>query len=290
MKDEQDPALSQEEPTVADPPVTEDVAESPEESGEGTTPQKDEKEQDAETIEISVDGYESEPEPPPKESAAWARIRKSEREAKERAADLEKRLKVYEQPPQVADPGPKPTTADFDWDEAKYDEALFRWKEAKARSESAATEAAQRAQSNESRFRAKQDAYRQASGAISGFAGHHATVTSAIPDEIRQGVILSAADNPVVLVAALGKYPKLLEELAAVKDPIDFIKAVVKLEARVKTEKKSQVPPPEQKVRGSGSSSGAVDSQIDKAREKATKSGDVTESLARRRQQQRAEK
>jgi hypothetical protein len=97
-------------------------------------------------------------------------------------------------------------------------------------------------------------------------------------DVTQQGIIVQGADNPALVVYALGKNPRKAQELSDIKDPVKFAFAVAKLEKELKVTKKA-APPPETTVKGTARVSGSVDSTLDRLREKAAKTGDYTEVI-----------
>ena len=87
------------------------------------------------------------------------------------------------------------------------------------------------------------------------------------------------------MIYALGKNPKKAKELAAIADPVKFAFAVAKLEAQLKvTNRKPSPPPPERVISGTGRVSGAVDSTLERLREEAARTGDMSKVVAYRRQ------
>jgi len=100
----------------------------------------------------------------------------------------------------------------------------------------------------------------------------------------QQGVILQGADNPALLVYALGKNPKKAKELASISDPVKFAFAVAKLETQLKVTNRKAAPPPEKTVQGTGRISGSVDSTLDRLRADAEKSGDYSKVFAYKQQ------
>lgn len=280
--------------TTTAPPVEEDAAESPEESGEGAgadTPQDDQSEGEAEPeIEISIKGET----PPPskgKESAAWMQIRREN-------AELKRQLQSQgqAQPETAADPGAKPTLLSCDFDEAAYEAKLDAWKEATAKAEARKQAEAKQGEEVTRFWQTRGEVYAKGKEAYSAqapkaFAAAEAAVSAAL-SRAQQNVLLSVADDPASVVVALGRYPKLLEEVGKETDFIRLGAKLAKLEANLtKPEKpKSNTPPPEQKVRGSGSGSGGKDSTLEQLRAKADKTGDrtaVVEYLRKKREQKR---
>ena len=95
-------------------------------------------------------------------------------------------------------------------------------------------------------------------------------------DETQRGIILHAAENSAQLIYALGKSDKARKELSSIKDPVKFAFAAAKLETKLKVTNRKAATKPEQKVEGSGRSSGTTDSTLERLREEASRSGDYT--------------
>jgi hypothetical protein len=106
----------------------------------------------------------------------------------------------------------------------------------------------------------------------------------------QQGVMLQGADNPALVVYALGKNPKKAKELSDIKDPVKFAFAVAKLEKELKVTNRRAAPAPERIVSGTGRSSGAVDSTLERLREEAARTGNMTKVIQYRSQKRSAPK
>jgi hypothetical protein len=105
---------------------------------------------------------------------------------------------------------------------------------------------------------------------------------------MQQGIILQAFDAKVSaqMVYALGKSPKRLAELAAIKDPVKFAVAITELKAEMKVTQRKAAPAPERKLSsGAVGAGGVVDNQLERLRAAAEKSGDYTQVNAYKRQQ-----
>jgi hypothetical protein len=103
----------------------------------------------------------------------------------------------------------------------------------------------------------------------------------------QQGILLQGLDNPALVVYALGKNPKRAKELASITDPVRFATAAGKLEAQLKVTNRPKPPAPPRVVTGSAPISGSVDSNLERLRAEAEKTGDMTKVL-RYKQQMRA--
>jgi desulfoferrodoxin (superoxide reductase-like protein) len=106
----------------------------------------------------------------------------------------------------------------------------------------------------------------------------------------QQGVVLQGADNPALVIYALGKNPKKAKELSDIKDPVKFAFAVAKLEKELKVTNRRAAPPPERIVSGTGRVSGAVDSTLERLREEAARTGNMTKVIQYKSQKRAASK
>jgi hypothetical protein len=108
----------------------------------------------------------------------------------------------------------------------------------------------------------------------------------------QQGIIVQGADNSALVVYALGKNPAKAKELAGITDAVKFAFAIAKLETQLKVQAKSKsAPPPEGKVRsGSAPISGSVDSNLERLRAEAEKTGDMSKVAAYKRAQREKQK
>jgi hypothetical protein len=107
----------------------------------------------------------------------------------------------------------------------------------------------------------------------------------------QQGVMLQGADNPALVVYALGKNPKKAKELSEIKDPVKFAFAVAKLEKELKVTNRSQQPRhPRESCQELAESSGAVDSTLERLRAEAEKTGNMTKVIQYKAQKRAASK
>jgi hypothetical protein len=101
--------------------------------------------------------------------------------------------------------------------------------------------------------------------------------------------MLQGADNPALVVYALGKNPKKAQELAAIKDPVKFAFAVAKLEKELKVTNRKGSPCTRTHVRN-WSSFWAVDSTLERLREEAARTGNMTKVIQYKAQKRAASK
>lgn len=225
-------------------------------------------------------------EPPPsneddKSAPQWVKdLRKDHREQARRLRELEEENKKLRAPaaaaPQSA--GAKPTLEGCDYDEDKFEKALTAWHDAKRKEDDAiaakkASEAAEQAAWQKKLSGYKED---KTKFDAADFVEAETLVTTKL-NVTQQGIIIQGADNPRLVVYALGKNPKKAEELAAITDPLQFAFAVAKLETQMKIAPKKSPPPPDKPLNGgSASLAGGIDSQLETLRTEAERTGDYT--------------
>lgn len=230
-------------------------------------------------IEITIG---DEPAPEPERAPEWVReLRKQHRELQKKVREYEEREKTAT--PAIQPLGPKPKLEDHDYDTERYEEALESWYRQRDLFEASKRQHEKQVEEAQRNWQAKLDSYGQAKDSlrVKDFDEAESLVQETL-NVIQQGVILSGADDPAKVVYALGKNPKKAKELAAITDPVKFSFAVAKLEAQLKVTQRK--PPPPESVPVSTGGSNAMDSTLEKLREEAARTGDMTKVLQYKRQ------
>jgi hypothetical protein len=78
--------------------------------------------------------------------------------------------------------------------------------------------------------------------------------------------------------------------LSKIEDPVKFAFAVAKLEKDLKVTNRKAAPAPERMISSTGRVSGAVDSTLERLREEAARTGDMTKVIRYKQQKQAASK
>ena len=223
----------------------------------------------------------------------WVReLRKTNREKERRIRELEAKLTATttENKP-VVTMGPKPKLEDHDYDADRYEQALDAWHERK-RQHDLETEMVKKSELEQHQaWQAKLDSYGKAKAELKvrDYEDAEETVQQLL-NITQQGVVLQGADNPALVIYALGKNPKKAKEIAEITDPVKFAFAVAKLEKELKVTNRRAAPAPERIVSGTGRSSGAVDSTLDRLREEAARTGNMTKVIQYKAQKRSASK
>jgi hypothetical protein len=258
--------------------------------GDQATDQDDGEEPDEVVVSIGEEA------PPPEEQThapEWVReLRKTNRELQRQNRELQGKLQTSAQTeikPVVL--GKKPNLEDHDYDAEKFEEALTIWFERKRQADEVNAKQEAEVMTQQKAWQAKLEGYGKAKAElrVKDFDDAEATAQELF-NVTQQGVMLQGADNPALVVYALGKNPKKAQELAAIKDPVKFAFAVAKLEKDLKVTNRKAAPPPERIVSGTGRVSGAVDSTLERLREDAARTGNMTKVIQYKAQKRTASK
>jgi len=269
---------------VADGDETEVIERTEGESEQSETTQVDPPEAAEDEVVVTIGDEES---PPPEDESAapeWVReLRKSNRETVRKNKELERELAALRAPQQTA-LGEKPTLQACDYDEDRFARELESWNEKKRSADALARKKQEAAEADQKAWAARQANYGKLKGdlRVKDFDEAEEAVKGGFT-EVQQAVIVKGAENPAVIVYALGKNPKKAKELASIADPIEFAFAVAKLETQLKVAPRKVAPPPESVVRGSGSLVSSPDAHLEKLEAEADRTGDRSKIVAYKR-------
>jgi hypothetical protein len=267
-----------------DEETTEAEAESTSEPGE-----EEETSDDADEVIVTIGDTPSPEESEEQKAPAWVKeLRKSHRETQRENRELKQKLEAMNQPEATqVKLGPKPKLEDHDYDTEKYEAELASWydKKRQADQQAADAEAAQEAQQKAWQEKLNVYAEKKSKLKVKDFDDAEANVLGVF-DQTQQGIVVQGADDPALTIYALGKNEAKLKELAAIKDPVKFSFAVAKLETQLKV-KNRKAPPPEKTVTGTAPKSGSVDSELERLRDEASRTGDYSKVHQYKRQKKR---
>jgi len=226
-------------------------------------------------------------EPAPEEhtpAPEWVKeLRKTNRELQRQNRELQSKIQSSEVKPITL--GAKPKLEDHDYDADKYEEALTDWFERKRQADEINAKQEAEVINQQKAWQSKLDGYGKAKAELTVKDFDEAeSVAQEVFNVTQQGIMLQGADNPALVVYALGKNPTKAKELAEIKDPVKFAFAVAKLEKELKVTPRKPAPPPEKVITGTAKSSGAVDSTLERLREEAASTGNMTKVIAYKRQ------
>lgn len=288
QKAEIDDEVDFEEAEVEEPEVEEDT-----DTSEADT---DAVEADAEDEDFVVTINGEAPDPEDEEEARaphWVRdLRKQYREEKRRAKELEQKLAQMERgsAPAAQPLGPKPTLEAADYDTDRYEKDLAAWYEKKRQHDERQISIQAEQQAVQRDWEKKLESYHSSKADLK--VRDYEMAEDVVQDTLsvmQQGMIVQGAENPALVVYALGKNPKKAKELASITDPVKFAFAVAKLETNLKVTSRKASAKPEKKVSsGTGRPSGSVDSTLERLRAEAERTGDYSKVFQYKKQKRSA--
>lgn len=266
-----------------------EVSEDDSADGQQAVGSDDEHAEESDEVVVSI-GEESPPTEEEVRAPEWVReLRKANREKERRIRELEARLATSAPETKPVQLGPKPKLEDHDYDAERFEQALDAWHERKRQHDFMVEQARMAEQQQHQAWQAKLEGYSKAKAELKVRDYEDAeALAQEVLNVTQQGVILQGAENPALVVYALGKNPKKAADLAKITDPVKFAFAVARLEKELKVTNRRAAPAPERIVQGTGRASGTVDSTLERLRAEAEKTGNYTKVLQYKRQKQAA--
>jgi len=262
-----------------------------EESSQEDADEPEDDEDDEVIVQIGEDAPPTEEDSSP--APEWVKeVRKTNRELQRKNKELEAKLND-----QVAESNPapkeivKPTLDGLNYDVNAYEEQLAQYYENKKAIDEHQAAEQQKYQQAEQVWQSKLEGYakKRSELKVRDFESAEHLIEDTLNNN-QQGILLEGAENPALLVYALGKNPKKAKELAAIDNPVSFAFAVAKLETQLKVSNRKAKAQPEKKFKSSTTSSGAVDSTLERLREEAAKTGNMDKVMQYKRNLKRANK
>lgn len=265
--------------------IDQDINDQPEDETNSIDVADDEEEDDEDEVVISI-GEESPPQDEEVRAPAWVReLRKSNREKERKIRELEAKLNTPAPETKQVSLAAKPTLENCDYDSDEYEQKLANWYEHKREYDAAEANAKAQQDAEAKAWQDKLDSYAKAKSSLKVRDYDEAEATALETfDVTQQGIVLQGSDNPALLIYAIGKSTKRAKELAAITDPVKFAFAVAKLETQLKVTNRKAATAPERTITTSGGRvSGSIDSQLERLRAEALKTGDLSKVMAYKR-------
>jgi len=233
-------------------------------------------------------GEEAPPQPEETAAPAWVRdLRKHNRELTKRLKELE--AKERQQPVQTALP-PKPTLESCDYDADEFERQLDGWKDAKRNADDAEAAARKQQEQAEQAWQSRLSTYTERKQALPADDVDDAEQqVRELFGDMRWAILVDGADDPAMLVYALGKYPERAKELAKIESLAQFTFKAAKLESELKVTKRKPTVAPEKTMTGTAPVGVAgADAALERLRADAERTGDYSKVIAYRKQKRAA--
>ena len=238
---------------------------------------------DDEELTVEIEG-EASADPGEKEPApAWVKkLREDNRKQARRIKELETTHAA--EPVKVEALPPKPTLEGSEYDSEKFATALEGWMEKKRAVDAKQAELAGAETKRQEAWQAKISVYNadKAKLKVRDYKIAEDQVLDLF-DANRQAMILDGAENPALLIYAIGSNPALAQRLAEIDNPVKFAFAVARVETKLKVGKRKAETVPERKIGGGGRvNAGGSDATLERLRSEAARTGDDSKVLAYR--------
>jgi len=253
---------------------------------DGDTDGKSEDDSDEDEVVLTIAGEE--PKVEEEELKPWVNeLRKNYRDSQRENRMLKEQLKAVQPNQQnTIDPGKKPTLEQFEFDTEEYEKELSIWYDRKRLAEDAELKIQADREREQEEWNKKLVSYNNLKSKLKfkDFGDAEELVKDSL-SVIQQGLIIECAENSALVVYALGKNQQRLKELSAITSLAKFASKIGALEKDLSVKKRAKPPSPEKIVKGSGSTSGALNSTLEKLRAEAEKTNDYTKVYQYKREQ-----
>lgn len=227
----------------------------------------------------------------PKARKRWAEMRIQLRQEKTARREAEQRLAAAAPvAAAVSTLGPEPTMEDedVDFDADKFKVKYKAWIDTKVKADQVEETTKQAQRQQQTQWETRLSAVDKAASSMKFRAAEDANeVFDEVFSVMQRGIILDTPDDPktsAMLRQVLGANPAIAKKLAAIQHPGKFIFALKDIVDKMKTAPRRTAPVPEREVKSSTTGAAAVDSQIERLRGEARKSGDYSKVAAYNRQ------
>lgn len=253
--------------------VEEDATDEGQDEPEG---EESEPEEDSDSIVVDLDQEEDDDDTP-----VIRKMRERIKELNKENRDLKKSVEPSGQGEKKL--RPKPTLEEFDYDSDEYEKAIDSWYSEKR--EFDAIEEAKKIEAEEQQIAWSNtlNSYeeKKASLGVKDYEDIEDEVFSTL-NEVQKASIIHTADNPALVVYALGRNPEELSKLSGIKDNAKFIREIARLEDKRLTTSRKPATKPEKTVSGTAKPSGSSEATLDRLRKEAAETGDFSKVHAYR--------
>jgi hypothetical protein len=285
IEDDKDQVI--EEEVIEEDVVEEEIVENADDSDVDEDPenvQEDDGEDDDEEDRVvsigepeKVEGSEEDPEEA-KGTPGWVKkVRTVNRHQEAEIKKLKRQIEQMNKPAEEAVKlGTEPTSASCGYDDVKLKKEILAYDARKRKLESQAVEQQKVVEEQSKQWQIKQESYKSSKKEhnFKDFQDTEELVSNTL-NQAQQSIIVQGAEDSALLIYALGKNPKKLEELAKIHDYAEFTFKVAKVEAQLKVTKR-KAPGPEKRIKKgkAGGLSGNSDAVLQKLRDEADRTGD----------------
>lgn len=238
-------------------------------------PENEEESDESGELVVTLEGVDPEEDDTPVIRKMRQALREKDRELKAVKADREAEKAV--------EVGEKPKLEDYEFDAEAFETALLDWSERKSQAEAAQEDARKKAADLERNYEVKLQGYhtRKAALNVKDFDEIEDAVRGSL-SPVQQSIVVANSPDAAITIYALGKNPKKMDELSKL-DPVAFAYNLAKLETQMKVSNKTKPAPEKRTNGGSVPVPSTGDKELERLREEAAKTGDMSKVIAYKR-------
>ena len=210
---------------------------------------------------------------------AVARLRQANKDKAARLRELEAKVSVLEtaaKPKESDELGPEPEYSNYNFIDADFAKAMRQWTEKKIVHDAKRSQEQTAAKVTKDAYDARLAHYHAERSKVGVDDDAQSLVVAALSPP-QQSALMDVGDNDrAKVVAALSKSPKILAELAGIKEIHKFTYRLAQIEGKITMTAKAP-PPPESKLKGGVSVAPMNAGSLEKLRTQAENSGNYSE-------------
>jgi hypothetical protein len=245
--------------------LDDEIEEQEPEQQEGEEPEE-QREEEPEQI-----GFDDEDDDKPKSESELIRVLRQR--LKDQRKDFAEQRRTPEDAPIVV--GDKPTMEVCDYDEDRYTAQLDEWHDRKRQADERERRQTDQQTQQQQKWQQVTERYNTGKAALPYRDKDEAeeAAFAVLPDTAR-AIIAKVADDPAKMIYALGRSPGKLAELAKIDDPLELVKAITKMEAKVTTKTGKRPPDPDRPLKGGVVTATKADKELERLEKEADRTGD----------------
>lgn len=269
--------IQETEETTQELEVTEQDTASTEE-GENSVEESEGAEEEEE-LSISIEGEDTPPQEDNEPAPGWVKeLRKAHKDTRKENKALKAELEALKNNgEQSTTLGEKPTLESCNFDSDQFEKELTEWHDNKKKYDDEQKQKEAEQQKEVEIWESKIQNYEEKKKSIKvkDFEEAEINVQEKL-SKTQLGIIIEGSKDPSLIVLALDRNPKKLEELSNIKRPVEFAFAVAKLEDKMKVTNRKASTKPETVVNTKAGVAGTIDANLEKLRKEAATTGNYT--------------
>jgi hypothetical protein len=230
---------------------------------------------------VTIDGESEEKE----EAPAWVKdLRKQNRDKNKEIRDLKTKLETFTTASKEVELGKKPNVDDYEYGDVRFEKDLTDWIERKRVIDEKAAANKKQDELQAKEWQDELDTYKEKTKSLN--VKNFEEIEDNVKDILsitQQSIVIQACNSPEKVMFALGTNPEIAKKLASITNPVKFAGEIVRLESKMKVEKRRASTSPEKVVTSTSGSASLSANKLAKLEAEADKTGDRSKLVAYKR-------